>query len=44
MDIINTALKIGLGTTISGIATYSVTKYKHNKDSEIAKTERNKNQ
>jgi hypothetical protein len=40
IDIIDTAVKIGLGATISGIATYSVTKYKQNKDAELAKTER----
>jgi hypothetical protein len=34
LDIVDTAVKIGLGAMISGVATYFVTKLNHKKDSE----------
>ena len=40
LDIVDTAVKIGLGATISGIATYSVTKLKHNSDKHLSATQR----
>ncbi|EJA7342773.1 TPA: hypothetical protein JG809_004845 [Vibrio parahaemolyticus] len=39
-DIIDTAVKIGLGALISGVATYSVTRLNHDKDIEKAKQTR----
>lgn len=40
LDIIDTAVKIGLGALISGVATYSVTKLNHEKDVEKSKQNR----
>lgn len=40
LDIVDTAVKIGLGALISGIATYSVTKLNHDKDIEKSKQNR----
>ncbi|UAA39131.1 hypothetical protein KIH87_01825 [Paraneptunicella aestuarii] len=39
-DIVDTAVKIGLGALISGVATYSVTKLNHDKDIEKSKQNR----
>ncbi|MDD8274357.1 hypothetical protein LAW15_09195 [Escherichia coli] len=40
LDIVDTAVKIGLGALISGIATYRVTKLNHEKDIEKSKQNR----
>lgn len=40
IDIVDTAVKIGLGAAISGIATYVVTKYKYQSDTQLADSKR----
>lgn len=40
LDIVDTAVKIGLGALISGLATYGVTKLNHDKDIEKSKSKR----
>ncbi|XKH01133.1 hypothetical protein LG325_13760 [Marinobacter nauticus] len=40
LDIVDTAVKIGLGAAISGIATYAVTRYKHVSDKSLEATQR----
>lgn len=40
LDIVDTAVKIGLGAAISGIATYAVTRYKHTSEKSLAATQR----
>ena len=40
LDIVDTAVKIGLGALISGLATYGVTKLNHDKDIEKSKLKR----
>jgi hypothetical protein len=40
LDIVDTAVKIGLGALITGIATYGVTKLNHDKDIEKSKQNR----
>jgi hypothetical protein len=42
LDIVDTAVKIGLGAAISGIATFTVTKYKFKSDKQFAATQRRK--
>lgn len=40
LDIVDTAVKIGLGAAISGVATFAVTKYKYQSDKELASAQR----
>lgn len=40
LSIVDTAVKIGLGAAISGIATYSITRYKQKSDKELKQVQR----